>query len=303
MCNMDILVTGATGQLGRELVPALLAKGGRVRLLARDPALAGRLFPGCEALACDVLAENLGLTGAFRADALYHLAGDTDLGATDGGRIRAVNLDGTANAVAFCLRNSVKRFFYAGTAYTGLGRNPYERSKREAEDLVTACAVPLRTVFKIGILMSGGGGAAQEGALYRFVRGIAWAMSAFSHYGPAFRIKGRPEARLNLLQAGYAANRMAEEVRAGTFWLTHPAPPTLGELADWVGQALGAVIRFETEFPMTPAETAFHRAAGSFLPYLGGDDFPSDLPGAPPVDGELVRAVALAARRAVQRRS
>ncbi|WP_037316070.1 NAD(P)H-binding protein [Amycolatopsis orientalis] len=48
-----ILVLGSTGKIGRELVPALLDKGARVRALTRDPARA-RLDPRAEVAACDL---------------------------------------------------------------------------------------------------------------------------------------------------------------------------------------------------------------------------------------------------------
>lgn len=41
-----ILVTGATGSVGAELVPQLLAAGQAVRVLTRDPAKAARFGPG-----------------------------------------------------------------------------------------------------------------------------------------------------------------------------------------------------------------------------------------------------------------
>ena len=37
-CAQLVLVAGATGYVGRHLIPALLARGCRVRCLARDPA-------------------------------------------------------------------------------------------------------------------------------------------------------------------------------------------------------------------------------------------------------------------------
>ncbi|OXM47721.1 NAD(P)H-binding protein [Amycolatopsis alba] len=48
-----ILVLGSTGKIGRELVPALLDKGARVRALTRDPARA-RIDPRAEVAACDL---------------------------------------------------------------------------------------------------------------------------------------------------------------------------------------------------------------------------------------------------------
>ena len=40
---MMILVTGATGNIGSELVPMLLTKGAAVRVISRDPGKAARL--------------------------------------------------------------------------------------------------------------------------------------------------------------------------------------------------------------------------------------------------------------------
>ncbi|WP_410656344.1 NAD(P)H-binding protein [Amycolatopsis sp. lyj-112] len=48
-----ILVLGSTGKIGRELVPALLDKGARVRALTRDPARA-RIDPRAEVVAGDL---------------------------------------------------------------------------------------------------------------------------------------------------------------------------------------------------------------------------------------------------------
>ena len=44
--HLPVLVTGATGKLGRHLVQALLAREARVAILTRSPERARTLWPG-----------------------------------------------------------------------------------------------------------------------------------------------------------------------------------------------------------------------------------------------------------------
>ncbi len=46
MSDVPVLVTGATGKLGRHLVTTLLSEGARVTILTRDPHRAANLWPG-----------------------------------------------------------------------------------------------------------------------------------------------------------------------------------------------------------------------------------------------------------------
>lgn len=277
---MKILVTGATGQLGRELVPRLLKKGNELTLLARDPAKAGKLFPGCGLVRGDVAAEGFGMARPPRPDAVYHLAADINLGSAGEARVWAVNFQGAVNAVDFCARNSVPRLFYAGTAYTEKGRNNYERSKKAAEQFIEASGIREKTIFKLGILVPAEAGPCPApGALYEFVDGMARVLARGGWRGNTFRIKGRPDAGLNLVHADLAADFMAGSRLPGKFWLTNPAPVRLSELAEWVGEVLRVRIRFVPEFEMSAAEALFHRGVKAFLPYLQGDEFPSHFTG------------------------
>ena len=51
---LNILVTGGTGYIGRNLIPSLIARGHRVRVLARQDSVA-RVSPGAAAVIGDAL--------------------------------------------------------------------------------------------------------------------------------------------------------------------------------------------------------------------------------------------------------
>ncbi|MBK1722503.1 NAD-dependent epimerase/dehydratase family protein [Thiocystis violacea] len=72
----SVLVTGATGQVGRVLVSTLLAKGHRVTVLTRTPEAARQLWPpDSVALRQADLANSASLKSAFEGiDTLFHLA-------------------------------------------------------------------------------------------------------------------------------------------------------------------------------------------------------------------------------------
>jgi uncharacterized protein YbjT (DUF2867 family) len=74
-----ILVTGATGDIGGEVVRQLVAAGEKVRVLARDPVKAAKLGPGIEVAHGDLLKPDT-LPPAFAgADHVFLMAGAPDL--------------------------------------------------------------------------------------------------------------------------------------------------------------------------------------------------------------------------------
>lgn len=108
---MTVVVTGATGHIGANLVRALLQRGEKVRVTVRDDT---RAIEGVdvERVPADVL-DRESLVKAFKeARVVYHLAAYVSI-MEDAERLKAVNVDGTKNVVEACLECKVERLVHA----------------------------------------------------------------------------------------------------------------------------------------------------------------------------------------------
>ena len=180
---MESFVTGATGFIGRHLVPHLLARGERVHVLVRESslprleALRARWGDGAErvhAVVGDLSQPRLGVTDAEiaalcgRVDHVFHLAALYDMEA-DPDSLREANVDGTRHAIELAEAIETGCFHHvssiaAAGRYPGTFRedmfeeaegldDPYFATKHESEGLVrTACARPWR-VYRPGIVV------------------------------------------------------------------------------------------------------------------------------------------------------
>ncbi len=107
---MQVLVTGATGQLGSEVARTLVQRGDRVRCLLRDPARA-RLLDGVdvERVRGDITeADSLG-PAVQGCEAVLHLAGIVSYLPRNRAVLQAVNVDGTRNLVEAAVAAGVRR--------------------------------------------------------------------------------------------------------------------------------------------------------------------------------------------------
>ena len=108
-----VLVTGASGFLGRRLVVKLTERRYRVRALLRKPPGAGGWFPAGVEVACGDVGDVASLRPAFRdIDIVVHAAADT--GGSEEGARRSTIL-GTRNVVALCGEFRVEKLIYIST--------------------------------------------------------------------------------------------------------------------------------------------------------------------------------------------
>ena len=149
-----VLVTGATGFMGRALVARLLEEGRAVRVLERRPSDAFDGLP-VERVTGDVTQPETLPAACAGADVVFNLAGVLSYDAKDEARLQAVNVDGLTNLLTAARQAGSGRVVQvsstAALGYTedparpqdedspypeGAWRNRYSRSKRLGEEVV-----------------------------------------------------------------------------------------------------------------------------------------------------------------------
>jgi len=116
-----VLVTGASGTIGRRLVPALVAAGHQVRAMTRsDAAAQTAAAAGAEPVHGDVT-DPASLSAAVRGcQVVIHAAGQ--MGASPAVEpFLPVNVTGTRNMLTAAANAQVRRFIYLGAAMSLLG--------------------------------------------------------------------------------------------------------------------------------------------------------------------------------------
>jgi nucleoside-diphosphate-sugar epimerase len=112
---LDILVTGGTGYIGGHLIPVLLARGHRVRVLARAASV-GRVAAGATAVIGDAL-ERKCVEAALRpGDTLIHLVGTPHPNPSKADQFEKVDLVSIRATVAAAKSAGISHLIYASVA-------------------------------------------------------------------------------------------------------------------------------------------------------------------------------------------
>ncbi len=133
---MRVVVTGASGHVGANLVRALIAKGRSTRSLVH---VNRRAVEGLETeVVHGDLCDPESLCQAFNgAEVVYHLAANISLSMQGWTRLEQVNVAGTRNVVEACLRCGVRRLVYCSSIHA-LVQEPMHIPVDESRPLVAS---------------------------------------------------------------------------------------------------------------------------------------------------------------------
>jgi len=290
--NRLVLVTGASGFVGRPLCETLKSRGYRIRASLRRSSQSG---PWHESFLCDLTDEILPESLTKGVDVIFHLAGLAHALAPEPGierRYVEVNVEGTRRLLRRARRDGVRAFIYFSSiksvadpgeecvdeSWDYPPDDPYGLSKREAERLVLeagrdhglhVCCVRPALVY----------GPEVKGNLRRMIRAVS-----ANRFPPlpemnnrrslvhvrdlaeaAILAAERPEAggKVYIVTDGhtYSTRRLFEEIsqalgkRIPGWTVSGGLLKGLARIGDGVGRVLGRRMFFDTE--------AFTRITGS----------------------------------------
>jgi uncharacterized protein YbjT (DUF2867 family) len=252
-----ILVTGATGTVGKALVPKLLERGDEVRVLVRDPRKLGRMRVEVRIALGDLL--DLGdprvLRQALRGvDTVVHLA--AAIRDQPRARVEEVNGVGTNRLLRGAERAGVERFvFFSAIGATAFQRTRFFRAKALAERAVRESELST-TVFAPSIIYD------RDDPWVTIQRRLALL--------PAIPISGSGDARFEPIWTQDAADCVVaalERDGAGQrrFELAGPERLSYDEIARLIARASGR------DRPLVHVPLSFVRAGLNGLHHAVGD--------------------------------
>ena len=136
-----VFVTGGTGYLGGALIPELLARGHRVRALARRGS-EGKLPAGCEAVLGNALDSDSFAREVAPADTLVHLVGVPHPAPWKADQFRKVDLASVHASVAAAREAGIRHFVYLSIAQPAPVMKSYVAVRAECEELIRGTGIP-----------------------------------------------------------------------------------------------------------------------------------------------------------------
>jgi dihydroflavonol-4-reductase len=135
-----VMVTGASGHVGANLVRTLIARGREVRALVHIDrrALQGLDIETAEGDICDIDSLYRAFEGV---DVVYHLAAFISLSMNDWPRVKQVNVTGTRNVVDACIKCGIRRLVHFSSIHAYI-QHPFDIPIDECRPLIDSADHP-----------------------------------------------------------------------------------------------------------------------------------------------------------------
>jgi uncharacterized protein YbjT (DUF2867 family) len=154
--NLNILLTGITGYIGKRLLPSLLAQGHHVVCCVRDRARfpAGELYPDAdiEVYEVDFLRPVDSATSPKDIDAAFYLIHSMSTAAGDFERLEKQTAQ---HFVDYLDATSARQIIYLGGILKEDELSKHLRSRKATEDILRTSRIPL-TALRAGIIVGSG---------------------------------------------------------------------------------------------------------------------------------------------------
>jgi uncharacterized protein YbjT (DUF2867 family) len=141
-----VFVAGATGYMGRHLIPILLARGHRVRALAR-PGSEARVPRGCEIIVGDPFDRQTFAGAIPPSDTFVQLVGVPHPSPRKAKQFLEIDLRSAAESIAAAHDAGIAHFVYVSVAQPAPMMQAYQDARRQAEERLAASGLT-RTVLR-----------------------------------------------------------------------------------------------------------------------------------------------------------
>lgn len=132
---MNVFMTGASGYIGRHLIPELITRGHTVRALVRPSSIA-KLARGAEPVIGDALNASTYAHELRGSDTLIHLVGVPHPSPSKARQFEAIDLVSIREAARAAERSSIRHIIYLSVAQPAPAMKAYVAVRAEGERLL-----------------------------------------------------------------------------------------------------------------------------------------------------------------------